>query len=154
MPRPWDTEAVSQENVDFVRSGLALWNAALDKTDVEAAEQALERMLATYSPEVRVDFSRTTPDFPPLKGAEALTFMRSWIEGVREIFASGRFEALDLIDTGGLVLVPVHVTAEGASGAATEMKMTYAFRVEHGKITSATSFPTLSDAKHAADMEE
>ena len=106
-------------------------------------------MLARYSSDTDIDFTRTTPDFPRTQGPEALAAMQAWIEVTRELFVSAWFEPLDLIALDDSVLVPIHLVVEGNSGAKVEQRMVYAFRLRDGQIVSAATLTSLDEARDA-----
>ncbi len=134
------------ENVDHIRRGFSLWNAALDQTDPVAAEAALDEMLAQYSPDAEIDFSRLTPDLPAQMGPKALSTTRRWLEEAREVFVSGHYEPLEFIEVDEYVIVPTRLSAEGVSGAGSTLEFVYAFRVRDGRVASATSYLSLDEA--------
>jgi SnoaL-like domain len=137
------------ENVDLIRRGFVLWNAALDKTDLPRADAALDEMLMQYSPDAEIDFSRLVPDLPPQKGPEALRKTRQWLQEAREVFTSGRYEPLEFTELDDYVIVPTRLSAQGVSGAAATMEFVYVFRIKKGRVDFAANFLSLAEARES-----
>jgi hypothetical protein len=72
---------MSQENVEAIRRGFELWNIAMGGGDEASRQTALRQMVEQYHPNAELDYSRTLPDFLPIRGRKAMV---SWTEGARE----------------------------------------------------------------------
>jgi ketosteroid isomerase-like protein len=142
--------ALSKENVEMVRRGVELWNTA-GHADEAGWNAAMEEMLAAYHPDAALDFSRTTIDFPPTRGRDA---MIAWTEATRPLMSEVCVEATEFIDAGETVVVAMRISATGsASGVGTSMEYAYVFQVAARQIVAATTYKTLSEALSAVEVE-
>ena len=143
---------MSRQNVETVRRGLEAWNIALADADEATRRSALLGVAATFHPDAELDFSRTTPDYAPTRGTHA---MIAWTEAARETLVGIQVEPTRFIDTDDAVVVVLRFAGEGvSSGAQTAMEVNWAVRFTAGKVSSATSFPTLPEALKAVGVEE
>ncbi|HEY4451464.1 MAG TPA: nuclear transport factor 2 family protein [Solirubrobacteraceae bacterium] len=141
---------MSQENVDAIRAGFALWNLAVGDTSPMRRREALEEMAAVYHPEAEIDFSRTTPDYAATRGPAG---MLAWMAAAQELFEQVQIEATDLIDAGDTVVAAVSVTGTGTSSRVpVALEYAYAFRFRDRQVVSATSYSTLEQARQAVGL--
>ena len=143
---------MSQENVEQLRLGFQLWNAALNEPD-EATWRAITAEVSNaYHPEAQIDFSRTVPDFPMTNPREAMT---AWVEGARGTFAEVRVEPTEFIDAGDTVLAVMRISGKGTmSGAEISSDFVYVFRYRDNEIIATTTYTTRQEAIEAVGLEE
>ena len=141
---------MSQENVDTTRAGFALWNVAVSDASPARRREALQGMAAAYHPEAEIDFTRTTPDSASTRGPAA---MLAWMEAAQELFEQVEIEATDFIDAGDAVVVAVRITGTGTSSRVpVALEYAYVFRFSERQVVSATSYPTLEQARQAVGV--
>ena len=141
---------LSSELAERLEWGLRLWSIALSSEDDDAARAALDEMVTAYHEDAELDFSRTLPDFAPIRGRNAMV---TWSLNARH--ALRRSVALEpageLTVVGDTVVFPVRMSAHGAaSGLPMETEFAYVFRFRGDKIASAMTYPALPEALRAA----
>lgn len=134
---------------DSLIRGARLWSIGLSAEDDGEARAAFEEMVSAYHDDAELDFSRTLPDFAPVRGREAMV---AWSMDARGAFQGNvNLEPGALTVAGDAVVLPVRLTARGAaSGVVTQTEFAYVFRFRGDKIASATTYPTLPRALQAA----
>jgi ketosteroid isomerase-like protein len=142
---------MSEQQVQLARRGFVLWTLASVSDDLAGAQSALRELGEMYDDDVEIDCSRTLPDFPAVRGREA---MLAWVEGSRSVFSSVRYEPTDFIEAGEEVLVvALRVTGQAAiSGIPMEADFAYVFRYRDALVVSATTYATLPEALHAVGL--
>ncbi len=133
---------MSQENVEFVRSG---WEA-YERGDLSAA-------LETFSPDLVTYVAPPIPLAGTYRGPEGfLQLTLDWAEGFDELVAT----AEEYIDTpGDQVVTRVRHRASGAeSGVPVETDVWYVWTVRDGKTVRADIFNDRSEALEAAGLRE
>src|SRR5436305_5627290 len=133
---------------DALRGGLRLWSIGMSAEDDGAARAAFEEMVSGYHEDAELDFSRTLPDFTPIRGREAMV---AWSMSAREAFKGGvELEPGELLVAGDAVVFPVRLTTQGAaSGLAMQAEFAYVFTFRAQKIASATTYQTVPEALQA-----
>ena len=136
---------MSQENVEFVRRGLAEYG--LLPTGAEEAARA-----GLVAPDAEWDFSPVYPDGPVLRGLESLrAYMVSSPWG-----GSLKVEPERFFDVGEeRVLVFMRVTAEGeGSGVPVEMRNAHEFTIRDGVFVRWKGYADRTEALEAAGLLE
>jgi ketosteroid isomerase-like protein len=146
MPR--DTErAMSQENVELVRQGLADFGG----DPAQAIEGSYLRAADLVAADVEIDFTHIYPDAPILRGLEA------WREFVRSLpWQTLRLEPERFFDVDDeRVLVFTHVTALGeGSHVPVEMRNAHEFTLRNGKLVRWRVYGDRAEALEAAGLSE
>ncbi len=144
---------MSQEKVAVIRRGFGLWNVAMRQdVDEPTRQSALRQMVEAYHPDAELDYSRTLPDFSPIRGSEAMV---AWTERAREAFGDVNIEPIEYVEADDAVVARVRMTAKGtSSGAAVGGEFVYVFRYRDERIFSAVSYLTMREALTAAGLAE
>lgn len=135
---------MSQADVDVVLEQFAATNA-----------RDFPRAMEIYADDVILDVDR---DWSIASGIyEGKAAVGDWFgDWFRTFGADVHFEITDTRDLGdGLVYLYVEIEGSGrTSGAMTQMKTSYLYRVANGRITRVGLFPDPADALEAASLPE
>jgi ketosteroid isomerase-like protein len=136
---------MSQENVEFVRRGLAEYD--LLPTGAEEAARA-----GLVAPDAEWDFSAVYPDGPVLRGLESL---RAYLDS-SPWGRSLKVEPERFFDVGDeRVLVFMRVTAEGeGSGVHVEMRNAHEFTIRDGVFVRWKGYADRTEALEACGLSE
>ena len=131
---------MSQENVEIVRRGYALYNRT-GEADYDV-----------LGPEIVYDVSRRTFDPLVYHGHEGV---RKFLALIREQWATMRLEPQDFVDAGDKVVVSVRLVGVGKeSGVETTANAAHLWTFCDGKIVRQTTFQTMAEALEAAGLPE
>jgi ketosteroid isomerase-like protein len=132
--------AMSQENADLLRLGIAAWNAG----DMDALRVA-------YAPDIVMRPPEGWPESGPFVGIDAV--MRQW-EQQREIWNADSVEPISEFTHGGDYVAVRQVWHGTGSGPDTDMAMTNVIRVHEGKVIEQTFFRNHAEALEAVGLSE
>jgi ketosteroid isomerase-like protein len=133
---------VSEQNVEIVRRGFE----ALDRGGVEAMLESIDPDFeATVPPELSVE-----PD--TYRGHEGLRRYFAAFEGAME---DVRFEYVDAVDAGDMVVVTMRLLAKGKdTGIEVEQLAHQVWTVRKGRAVRVEAFAEKADALRAAGVTE
>jgi len=141
-------QAMSQENVDFVRRTFAEFDAG------DSPQAAVEEIVRTglAAPDTEFDYSAMYPDGPILRGFEA---WREFIENLPwGLSLNGEPERFFDVDD-ERVLVFMRIAAEGeGSGAPVEIRSAYEFTIRDGVFVRWKVYADRTEALEAAGLQE
>jgi ketosteroid isomerase-like protein len=141
---------MSEENVEIVRSMNEPFNG-IDVAQIDWRSEAIREILERlYSPDVELTTLESGIGSGPsrfYKGWDGLiSYLQEWFEP----FSEYRMDALDYIDAGDRVLVPIRARGIGSgSGVQVEIELTVAYQLRDGKITRVDEYDTAEQAREA-----
>jgi ketosteroid isomerase-like protein len=132
--------AMSQENVAVARAFLEAYN----RGDFEAA-------LKHAAPGFVLDFSRA---LGPYRGVYRRNETRRFLEELNATFRSVRFKALDFIESGDHLVVPLTIQFEGRDGIKVKADTTNLWTFRDGAVERIVLYQELQEALEAVGLPE
>jgi ketosteroid isomerase-like protein len=138
---------MSQANVEIVRAAFAAWNAG---------ELELPEMLSRFHPQVVYHPRADEPDPSPHVGRDEYERL---VYGFVDSFSEVRFEVLELIEAGDLVITStvLHAVLHGqgsASGGGVSDTYVFVHKLRDGLVVEGWEYRTKQEALEAVGLAE
>ena len=136
---------MSQENVEIVRRLYAKWEDEIFQLDDEMIFDLID-------PEVEWDVSRRIFDPGVYHGHDGV---REFVDGLRDVWESGRIEPLEFIPAGEEVVVPVRLAfVSKTERQPVTANAAHLWTMRDGKVIRHCVFQTRAEALEAAGLRE
>ncbi len=140
---------MSQENLELVQRCYAMVNSIGRTEEFVDPEEVAPDIWARFAPDCEL---HERPDLPDAKTYRGRDESKAFWRKTQELFAEVRWEPLDVIDLGEVVVVEARFVGLGRGGDVPfEAAETNVFWFRDGMIVKLQAFPTKEEALAAAE---